>query len=97
MRRSTDKQLTMRIAALIFVAAFLLGSCAQETDDGGNFYTAKTISYIVATDPGGIHLDMGRRTKKSLNGARAISFTSRRIAHTNVIIPGRMVKHALWS
>ena len=43
----------MRIAVHIFVAAFLLGSCAQEVDDGGNFYTAKTISYIVATDPGG--------------------------------------------
>ena len=43
----------MRVAAFISVAAFLLGSCAQEADDGDNFYAAKTISYIVATDPGG--------------------------------------------
>jgi hypothetical protein len=43
----------MRIAAFISVAAFVLGSCAQEADDDGNFYAAKTISYIVATDPGG--------------------------------------------
>ena len=43
----------MRIAALIFIAAFLLGSCTQEADNGSSFYTAKTISYIVATDPGG--------------------------------------------
>jgi tripartite-type tricarboxylate transporter receptor subunit TctC len=43
----------MRIAALFFVAAFLLASCARKADDDGNFYAAKTISYLVATDPGG--------------------------------------------
>jgi tripartite-type tricarboxylate transporter receptor subunit TctC len=53
MRRSTDRHLTPRIAAFISVAAFVLCSCAQEADDDGNFYAAKTISYIVSTDPGG--------------------------------------------
>jgi tripartite-type tricarboxylate transporter receptor subunit TctC len=43
----------MRIAANIFVAAILLSACAQEADDGSSFYKAKTISYIVSTDPGG--------------------------------------------
>ena len=31
----------------------LLVACSQESTDDGNFYHAKNISYIVATDPGG--------------------------------------------
>ena len=35
------------------LALILLGACSQETADDGNFYRAKNISYIVATNPGG--------------------------------------------
>ena len=53
MRQRNDRVFAMRNAALVFLAAFLLGACAQEASDDSDFYQAKTISYIVATDPGG--------------------------------------------
>jgi len=43
----------MRRSLVAALALVLFASCAQETDDGGDFYAAKTLSYIVATDPGG--------------------------------------------
>lgn len=43
----------MRASFFWTLAIAFLASCAQESSDGGNFYDGKTISYIVATDPGG--------------------------------------------
>lgn len=45
----------MRKAILGGLAAVLLAGCAQDGggDDDGNFYEGRTLSYIVATDPGG--------------------------------------------
>jgi len=43
----------MRQVLIHSVALILLVACSQETTDDGNFYRAKNISYIVATDPGG--------------------------------------------
>lgn len=53
MQRCADRYFALRNAALIFLAVSLLGACAQDASDDSDFYRAKTISYIVATDPGG--------------------------------------------
>lgn len=38
---------------IALLALVLVGACSEETADNANFYAAKNISYIVATDPGG--------------------------------------------
>lgn len=43
----------MRKSILPLFALVLLAACSQEAGNDGDFYAAKTISYIVATDPGG--------------------------------------------
>ena len=43
----------MRSSVVVLVVATLLSSCSKPAADSGNFYSGKTISYIVSTDPGG--------------------------------------------
>jgi tripartite-type tricarboxylate transporter receptor subunit TctC len=43
----------MRKAVYAAFATVLLAACAQDADDGGDFFAGKTIYYIVSTDPGG--------------------------------------------
>ncbi len=43
----------MRHILIPSLALICLVACSQETTDDANFYSAKNVSYIVATDPGG--------------------------------------------
>ena len=43
----------MRSSCAALAAVVMLAACSQGTDGNGDFYAEKTISYIVATDPGG--------------------------------------------
>ncbi|MBT8437316.1 MAG: hypothetical protein HKN77_06625 [Woeseiaceae bacterium] len=77
----------------VLTAVILLSSCAERSDDGGNFYAGKTISYIVSTDPGG-----GYDTYARMIG----SYLQKYIGADNVIIrnlpgAGHMVgANTLW-
>lgn len=53
MQRCNDRYPAKRNFVLVFVVSLLLCACAREVSDEDDFYRAKTISYIVATDPGG--------------------------------------------
>ena len=62
---------------IVLISALLLAACAQDATDEADFYRAKNISYIVATDPGG-----GYDAYARLVGA----YLKKNLAADNVII-----------